>query len=565
MTQQEALDILKLGHNVYLTGQAGSGKTYVLNQYIHYLRERDIEVGITASTGIAATHMNGVTIHSWCGIGIRDTLSDAEIDALEQKQYLWSRFKKTKVLIIDEVSMLHGDNLDLIDRVCRSFKRTNEPFGGMQVILCGDFFQLPPIVRGSDEVRFVFHSESWRDMGLKICYLEEQFRQTDAVFTSILNKIRADEVDEEVIELLKTQQGKELSSSVRPTKLYTHNIDVDAVNEWHLKQIPGSPKTFTMQGRGNPHLVDMLKRSCLAYSELSLKPGAQVMFVKNNFDRGYVNGTLGVVTNFDTDGTPLVRVLSGKIIPAVAQNWAIEEDGKVKAEISQIPLRLAWAITVHKSQGMSLDAAEIDLSKSFVAGQGYVALSRVRTLAGLSLSGFNQTALQIDPNVFEYDKELRSESSRSRDYIAKIPKEEKIKRQTDFIMQSGGSLEPKKVESYLKKEKLPKISTYEATRKLVDEEMTIKEIAKKRSMTEGTVLAHIEKLVEEGDIDPQFDLEYLMPDKKAFEKIKKVCEELLEKSGEIKLTPARELLRNTYSFDDIRLVRMFVSGNKKGQ
>jgi ATP-dependent exoDNAse (exonuclease V) alpha subunit len=191
MTQASALDILKMGHNVFLTGSAGSGKTYVLNAYIKYLREHQVEVAITASTGIAATHMGGMTIHAWSGIGIREDLSDYDIDQMESKKYLWDRFEKVKVLVIDEVSMLSAAFLDNLDRLCRSFKRKDsEPFGGIQIVLCGDLFQLPPI-----DGNFVVHANAWKNSGLAMCYLTEQHRQEDDAFLDILNAIRANNLE----------------------------------------------------------------------------------------------------------------------------------------------------------------------------------------------------------------------------------------------------------------------------------------------------------------------------------------------------------------------------------
>ena len=151
MTQAEALDILKMGKNVFLTGPAGSGKTHVVNAYVHYLKSHAVDVAVTASTGIAATHIGGQTIHSWSGLGIRDMLSDRDIDDMMQKQYLYKRFEKTKVLVVDEVSMLHHFRLDLVEWICRQMKHNDKPFGGMQVILCGDFFQLPPVTRGAPQ------------------------------------------------------------------------------------------------------------------------------------------------------------------------------------------------------------------------------------------------------------------------------------------------------------------------------------------------------------------------------------------------------------------------------
>ena len=171
------MDILKLGHNVYLTGPAGSGKTHLLNQYIAYLKSHKITVGITASTGIAATHMGGTTIHSWSGMGIRDSMTEEEIEELVKRQYLRTRYLRTKVLIIDEISMLHAHRLDLVHAMCKIFKSNSVPFGGMQIIMCGDFFQLPPVSKGQEKADFVTESEIWHEMQLQICYLDEQFRQ----------------------------------------------------------------------------------------------------------------------------------------------------------------------------------------------------------------------------------------------------------------------------------------------------------------------------------------------------------------------------------------------------
>ncbi|MCR4334255.1 MAG: PIF1 family DEAD/DEAH box helicase [Patescibacteria group bacterium] len=434
MTQKDALDILKMGHNVYLTGSAGSGKTYVLNQYIKYLKTHDVGVGVTASTGIAATHMNGTTIHSWTGIGIKDFLSDYDIDHIEQKQYLWNHFKKTNVLIIDEISMLEATRLDMVERVCRLFKRNNEPFGGMQVVLCGDFFQLPPISRNQNS-ESAHNSKAWKNSDIRICYLHEQHRQSDDDFTKFLNHIRAGKVTDELKKLLESRMNVKLDMA---TKLYTHNADVDSINDEELNKLDGEIETYTMTSRGSANLVESIKKSCLAPEKLRLKKGASVMFVKNNYELDYVNGTLGKIVDFKNN-MPIVKTLSGRKIIVERETWTIEEDGKIKAGIEQIPLRLAWAITVHKSQGMSLDRAEIDLSKSFVAGQGYVALSRVRTLAGLKLIGFNDVALMIDKNALAFDRILKENSMKSRNYIDSFSAGEKKDVHKAFITKASGT------------------------------------------------------------------------------------------------------------------------------
>ena len=202
---------------------------------------------------------------------------------------------------------------------------------------------------------------------------------------------------------------KDVPAYVYPTRLYTHNVDVDSINNEELRIIGGGARGYNMVSVGAEALVMALKKSCLAHERLVLKKKAKVMFVKNNYVEGYVNGTLGEVVDFE-NGFPIVETAGWRKIVVRPEEWKIEEDGEVKARIKQIPLRLAWAITIHKSQGMSLDAAVIDLSKSFVRGMGYVALSRVRTLNGIRLVGINDDALKVSDEVLEFDKKLRKMS-----------------------------------------------------------------------------------------------------------------------------------------------------------
>lgn len=434
MTQKEALDILKLGYNVFLTGQAGSGKTFLLNKYISYLKKNKVKVAVTASTGIAATHMDGVTIHSWSGLGIKEKLTDSNIRNLLKRSYLQKRFRNTNIIIIDEISMLHSFQFDLINNICQAFKNNLTPFGNMQIICSGDFFQLPPVQKGGgDGAKFVTESEVWRNMDMKVCYLQEQHRHIDPRLSKILFDIRNNKIRDESFQLLSGRENKELSSVIKPTKLYTHNIDVDVINHLQLDKIKGKEFVYDMHLKGEPKLVELLKRSCLASEELTLKKGAKVMFLKNNVDKGYVNGTLGKVVGFDNNEYPIVKIFSGKKIIATHASWTIKEDDVVKAEISQIPLRLAWAITVHKSQGMTLDAAEIDLSKAFERGMGYVALSRVKTLDSLKLIGFNETALEVNPKVIDLEINLIRQSEEAQQHIKTLSIFRKRRLQKEFI------------------------------------------------------------------------------------------------------------------------------------
>lgn len=427
MTQQEAFELLKCGHNACMTGPAGSGKTYLLNQYIEYAREKKLNVAVTASTGIAATHMNGMTIHSWSGLGVRERITSSGLRAMEDNYLLRNRVRAAHILIIDEISMLHAWQLDAVDQICQHLRDDDSPFGGLQVLCSGDFFQLPPVQKkGKVPPQFAVASDAWQAADIRICYLDEQHRHADLNLSSILNEIRENNVSAHSKGLLMNRQYKKVQPEIIPPKLYIHNADVE------LDKIKEQKYVYLMHTTGPQFLVDALKKSCLAPEQLEIKKGAAVMFVKNNFKKGYVNGTLGKVVAFDKEQRPIVRTFDGRRIIATPTSWAIEERGIIKAEISQIPLRLAWAITVHKSQGMTLDAAEIDLSKSFVEGMGYVALSRVRTLAGLKLMGINELALQVNPSVIELDHALRQQSQKDRLYLDRLGAE-KEKLQREFL------------------------------------------------------------------------------------------------------------------------------------
>lgn len=454
MTQDEALSILKTGANVFLTGEPGAGKTFTINKFVSYLREREIEPAITASTGIAATHIGGMTIHSWSGIGIKESLTPYDLDRIASNEYIHKRILKTRVLIIDEVSMLRAGTLAMIDAVCREIKQNPEPFGGMQIVLVGDFFQLPPIEKYGahsgeqnkliSEVKtyFAFEGDTWRRLSPVTCYLTEQHRQDDADFLSVLSAIRSGEVDElhmEHINSRKTSPDKFGNGIEHITKLFSKNVNVDDVNGGMLNKIEADFKEYEMSSTGKESLVFALKKGCLSPEVLRLKKGAVVMCTKNNTKEKFVNGTLGTVEDFDSlTNYPIIKTRSGKVIRVEPMDWSVEENGKIKARITQIPLRLAWAITVHKSQGMSMDAAVMDLSDVFEYGQGYVALSRVRRLSGLYLLGINDRALKVHPKILEKDIDFRTGSEEAREVFNNIFPEEREKMQKNFIIAMGG-------------------------------------------------------------------------------------------------------------------------------
>ncbi len=568
MTQDTALEILKTGANVFLTGEPGSGKTHTVSAYVRYLRQHNIEPSITASTGIAATHVGGMTIHAWSGIGIKRYLTDYDLDALASREPLVRRVATTKVLIIDEISMLDGVVLGLVDKVLRSIRRSEEPFGGIQMVFVGDFFQLPPIPERQAGLeqrmmpQFAFTSPAWKAANPLVAYLTEQHRQDDETFLSALSMIRSGELDESLGEIFEERRvGGELEVPNNIPLLYTHNIDVDKKNEEELAKLEGDLAEFHMTSRGKDTLVEQMKRGCLSPELLRLKEGASVMFTKNDFEQGYVNGTLGVIDHFDEDdGLPVVQTRSGNMIKAAPEEWSVTDGDKVLAKLSQIPLRLAWAITVHKSQGMSLDAAVMDLSRAFEYGQGYVALSRVRTLSGLYLAGMNRRAFEVHPIVLERDREMRTRSDEADEYFQHLPEKDLTLMHENFITASGGTLTatviPDVVDQF-NEEKKKKGDTYLKTKELILERRTLVEIATMRGVKTGTIISHIEILK---DGDDTIDFSYMKGeiDGEKLRTIHKAFQTFEGSDNEGKLTPVKDLLGPVATFDEIRFARLFI-------
>ncbi len=554
--QEEALNLLKMGKNAFLTGAAGSGKTYLLNQYIRYLKENNVSVAVTASTGIAATHLHGMTIHAWSGIGIKNELTEKDLENIAKNKRVRSNYRRTKVLIIDEISMLHRFQFEMIDKIARYFLQAEKPFGGIQIVLCGDFFQLPPVSsEPSEKKHFAFESPIWGQSDFCVCYLQEQHRQKDDPLLTVLNDIRQGSAGEHTKVPLRTRYKKEPHNGAHATKLYSHNVNVDVINDQELANLSGEEKVFAMKTHGFSALVEGLKKSCLAPDVLKLKKNAEVMFVKNDISGRYVNGTRGVVIDFEKkQGLPIVKTTDNITILVELEEWTYQEDDFVLAKLTQLPLRLAWAITIHKSQGMTLDAAEIDLGKAFEPGMGYVALSRVRSLNGLKLMNLNEMALRVHPDVLEKDDSFRQNSADNVKYLKNLLVDEKEK-----MYQSVLSKKEKVTRSAsVKTEKKQESSTHEITLSLLKENLSLEEIAEKRELTFSTIISHIQKLKSLNLLDETL----LQIIKKGIptENFAQILA-AIKKSPDGKLKPIYEAFEGKYSYNTLHLVRLFFEDN----
>lgn len=385
MTQSEAFEKLKHGSNIFLTGQPGAGKSYLTNRYIDWLIDNGHSFAVTASTGIAALNIKGKTLHSFSGLRNDEPLSDEDIEGILSNRYILKRYKETRVLIIDEISMVSAQMLDNLNSLAKTARGSEAPFGGIKVVAVGDFYQLPPI-----NGKYCFDSNTWKEAGFEFCNITEQHRTSDNIFIDILTNIRAGHLTEEQ----KTLIGSRLIDDVSEldvVRLDTHNQKVDEINQAKLARLTTPPKTYRMKTDGMDMYVDSLKKGCLSPEVLILKVGAKVIFTRNDFEQRFVNGTQGEVVALE-DNYIIVRLFNNsEEIKVGFATWeyvvGYGMNKQVLASISQIPVRLAWAITIHKSQGMTLDRAVIDVSRVFATGQAYVAISRVRSLDGVFLQG----------------------------------------------------------------------------------------------------------------------------------------------------------------------------------
>lgn len=437
--QKKATDLFKLGKNIFMTGPGGSGKSFLIKTMVEIAKQKQQNVQVCAMTGCAALLLNcgAKTIHSWGGIGLakdENIIIATAIDLNSRKKRNW---KKVDVLIVDEVSMMSKKLFELFDMIAKKVRRNQLPFGGIQVIFSGDFFQLPPVKSRHEEdidtQAFCFETDLWDKTFESNCQIEftEIFRQKDKTYAKILNQIRKGTISTNSLKILNERVGCHVSEELqlKPTILLPVKSMVERINNDELSKLTGDEIEFHLETckeeeisltekeqyklRSTPASViskekEILLKNVSCDTTLKFKQGSQVMCNVNldlNSDLPICNGSLGIITRFTQDGIPVVKFNNGAERPVNKHIWKSENIPGVG--VKQIPLVLAWAITIHKSQGATLDLAEIDVgSNIFEAGQTYVALSRVKELNGLFLKSFNPKNILVNKKVKKFYERL---------------------------------------------------------------------------------------------------------------------------------------------------------------
>lgn len=437
--QQIAFDKYVQRHNIFITGPGGSGKSELIRMIYKHAKSNFKEIQVTALTGCASILLNckAKTLHSWAGIGLGTGTTEYYISKIKKNKFLKAAWKETQVLVVDEVSMLSLKLFDMLNDIGKSVRKNNKPFGGIQLIFSGDFYQLPPVGDSTepDTQRFCFESQNWNIVFNSNCQiqLKKIFRQTDDIYSSILNQIREGRIKRKSNELLEKYVGREKSADLvaEPAKLYPTKNRVEQINTQRMNELETEEKIFKIKYLKDLEMtkserdirrqftdqdiqieLEFLANNLICEKEMIMKKGAQIMCIINiKSDTGDIlicNGSQGIITDFcEITGSPKVKFNNGIEMIMARHVWLSDKIPGIG--ISQIPLILSWALTIHKSQGATLDAAEIDVGSGvFECGQTYVALSRVKSLDGLYLTSFDVSKIKINKKVKEFYESLSS-------------------------------------------------------------------------------------------------------------------------------------------------------------
>nr|BFD61000.1 hypothetical protein CKG001_31070 [Bdellovibrio sp. CKG001]BFD64415.1 hypothetical protein BdHM001_30960 [Bdellovibrio sp. HM001] len=400
--QAAALDLLRSGENVFLTGGAGSGKSFLIRQFMRELDAK--EMPILASTGAAAVLLGGRTFHSFFGLGIMEGGADATYERASKDKRLMSRLRKVEGVIIDEISMIPGQALMIAEALAQRARESKLPWGGMRIITVGDFAQLPPVTQ-SGARDWCFLNGVWEASGFQTAILSHNQRVSENLFLDVLSDVRHGQVTERVRDFL-NDHVQTHDEDDPGTRLFPRKINAEKFNEKKLYEIDEEEVVIESVYTGSERHIQMLKKASPIAEKLILKIGCQVMFLQNDPQRRWVNGTRGTVTDITSDQVT-VRKERGREVQVSKSSFALQDaEGMVMAQVEQFPLTLAYATTIHKSQGATLDDLWCDLSQLWEPGQAYVALSRLRSAEGLHLIGWNPRSIIVDPKVLQFYKQF---------------------------------------------------------------------------------------------------------------------------------------------------------------
>lgn len=436
--QQYAFDKYVQGHNIFITGPGGSGKSALIKKIYEHSCSKFKNINVTALTGCAAVILNckAKTIHSWAGIGLANGTEEQLITKIKKNKFYKEVWKKTDILVVDEVSMLSLKLFNVLNSIGKNIRNNGKPFGGIQIILSGDFFQLPPVGDSlePDTQRFCFESDDWNTVISRDCQIQlvKIFRQTDDIYTTILNQIREGKIKKKSHNLLMQYVGREYSPTlvVEPTKLYPTRNKVEQINNNKMAILQGDEKEYNIKYLKDLEItkaerivknqfnekdiqmeLDFLANNLICDKLIKTKIGAHVMCIINikssESDTLLVcNGSQGIITSYcDVTGNPRVKFNNGIEMVMARNIWTSDKIPGIG--VSQVPIILAWALTIHKSQGATLDTAEIDVGNNiFECGQTYVALSRVKSLEGLYLTSFDVSKILINKKVKTFYDDL---------------------------------------------------------------------------------------------------------------------------------------------------------------
>lgn len=423
-TQQKALDIFKRGENLLIIGEGGTGKSWTIREFKYQTQKEGRKtIAISATTGIAAWNINGVTIQSFMGIGTGELDINTIIQRVTKKRHVCNRIRNTDIIVIDEVSMASASLFEKLNAVCQHVRRNNRPFGGMQIVLTGDLLQLCPVFHNyATDTRLIFESPLFQSMfNIKrgnIVVLKSNFRQNDTKFKQLLGRIRRGDVSKD--DLLLLEERKKSSFPLDTIHLVSSNHKARSINEKELANLHGVchsyPACYDTEGV-DKDMCEFLKNDLYQQFEkrglnnIVLKCGARVVLVKNiDVDLGLVNGSAGTVVDFVMESgllCPSVRFDNGAIRTISPTKWEISLNGSA-CFVSQIPLMLGWSLTIHKCQSLTLDRAVLDLSDCFAEAQVYVALSRLRSLDGVYLKSFDPKRIKVNQDVLDYVTRLEN-------------------------------------------------------------------------------------------------------------------------------------------------------------